>query len=766
MRARRWLRQRWVSNVAVACVVAVVAGAVLTLVAGARRTAHAPDAYVASLGGNADGLVQQRSGRPRTDEVRRLPNVRAVEAYTFMFGVPIGANHQPLDNALMFAGDRSISARVVAGRPADPNRAHEFIADKTFVSAHHAHVGSRFGFITWNQAQGENGEAFNAEPKGPSFEGVLVGIVDTSDKLDSNYSTVTFSRALLRQDIGVVATLMGVRLEPGTTRQQFRAELDGLPNGRSLSLDRGDLVSVEVRNAVNAQAAGLWIMAGVAALGAVIAVGQLLTRHARLPLAERRPLVAIGSTRSQLAAEVMVRGAVPALVGVVVGIALAVAASGIFPLSFARAVEPDPGVRFDPVALVAGGLAMFVLVLSWVRAASHRDGRERAERTPSRTGETLARRAPSAAAATGTRFAFTNHEGSSRFARGTFALLAIMVVGVVGATAFGASLNRLVTDRGRYGSTYTLGVGVNSDMTADDLRKALTGNRDIDGMMILSEAEARRRDTTIELIGMERVHGDLAPRMLSGRVPSGPNEIALGKNTARALHLGRGDHLTLQGSTPTRATFTVVGTVIVPTVGGNDGVGEGAVITNTGMQRLEPQPDTNVAAITLRRDAAPNVIDRLEAASGGTVGVEDTPPVIVNISRVRRVPLAIAILLGGMVLLTMVHVLIVAIHGRRRDVAVLRALGANRRWVARTVHWQATVLTGLPIIVGVPVGLLAGSALFRVYVDHIGALPDPAFPFLLLFLTMAGLLVIANLAAVVPAFRARRVAAAQLLRED
>ena len=152
--------------------------------------------------------------------------------------------------------------------------------------------------------------------------------------------------------------------------------------------------------------------------------------------------------------------------------------------------------------------------------------------------------------------------------------------------------------------------------------------------------------------------------------------------------------------------------------------------------------------------------------SGGTVGVEESPPVIVNIARVRRVPTVLALLLGAMVLLTMLHALIVAVHGRRRDVAVLRALGANRQWVARAVHWQATVLTGLPIVVGVPVGLLAGSALFRVFVDHIGALPDPAFPFLLLFLAIVGLLVVANLAAVVPAFRARRVAAAQLLRED
>jgi ABC-type lipoprotein release transport system permease subunit len=765
-RARRWLRQRWVANVAVACVVAVVAGAVLTLVAGARRTAHAPDAYTAALGGNPDGLIQQRSGRPRTAEVRSLPAVREVEAYTFLFAAAIDAKQHPIDSTLTFAGD-PVNARFVAGRPADPDRPHEFVADKAFATEQHAQVGSRFRMITWDQAQAENGQAFNAEPKGPTFEGVLVGIVDSPDKLESDYSVITFSPALLRQDVGVVATLMSVRLAPGTTTEQLRAELDGLPDGRALSLDTGDvIISSQVRDAVNALAVGLWIMAGVAAIGAVVAVGQLLTRHARLGDVERRPLTAIGSTRKQLAAEILLRGAIPALAGVVVGIGIAVAASGIFPVGFARATEPDPGVQFDAVALLGGGLVLLVLVLLWVSAASSRDGRQRLERAPSRTGETLARRAPSAAAATGTRFAFTNHEGSSRFARGTFVLLAVMVVGVVGALAFGASLDRLVTDRARFGSNYAFAVGDNSDLSASDLRKALADNRDIDGMMILSEAEARSGGTTVELIGMERVRGDLAPHMLSGRVPSAPDELALGHNTARQLHLGRGDHLTLRGSAPQPVTFTVVGITIVPTVGGNDGVGEGAVVTSTGLHRLEPEPDANIAAVTLRPGAPANASDRIKSVSGGNVGVEDRPPAIVNVSRVRGVPLALAALLGAMVLLTMVHVLIVAIQGRRHDVAVLRALGANRRWVARAVHWQATVLTGLPILVGAPLGLLAGSALFRVYVDHMGALPDPAFPFLVLFVTALGLVVLANLAAVVPAYRARQVAPAQLLRDD
>ena len=51
--------RRWLPTLLVAAVIAVVSGAVLTLAAGARRTAQAPDAFTAAIGGGPDVTVTQ-----------------------------------------------------------------------------------------------------------------------------------------------------------------------------------------------------------------------------------------------------------------------------------------------------------------------------------------------------------------------------------------------------------------------------------------------------------------------------------------------------------------------------------------------------------------------------------------------------------------------------------------------------------------------------------------------------------------------------------
>jgi predicted lysophospholipase L1 biosynthesis ABC-type transport system permease subunit len=38
--------------------------------------------------------------------------------------------------------------------------------------------------------------------------------------------------------------------------------------------------------------------------------------------------------------------------------------------------------------------------------------------------------------------------------------------------------------------------------------------------------------------------------------------------------------------------------------------------------------------------------------------------------------------------LSMSHQLITSARRRRRDLGIVRALGADRRWVSRVLHWQ------------------------------------------------------------------------------
>jgi hypothetical protein len=78
------VRSRWRRTLVVALLVGVVAGIVLTLAAGARRTASAPDRYTAASGGDPELVVRQPSGEPLTDAVRQLPGVAAVRAITFV----------------------------------------------------------------------------------------------------------------------------------------------------------------------------------------------------------------------------------------------------------------------------------------------------------------------------------------------------------------------------------------------------------------------------------------------------------------------------------------------------------------------------------------------------------------------------------------------------------------------------------------------------------------------------------------------------------
>jgi putative ABC transport system permease protein len=210
----------------------------------------------------------------------------------------------------------------------------------------------------------------------------------------------------------------------------------------------------------------------------------------------------------------------------------------------------------------------------------------------------------------------------------------------------------------------------------------------------------------------------------------------------------------------------VVGLAIVPGVGGNDGVGLGGVVTLAGFRRVQSDASANAAAISLRADAGPGAERRIAHRIGTQAGPEDTPSAVANVGRVRGVPSVLAVLLGLLVLTTMLHALVVSIRSRRVDLAILKGLGANRRWIGRVVHSQATLLVVVPLLIGLPIGLLLGSRVFRAFVGRIGAWPDAVIPGLAMVAIALGLLLLANVAALVPARRARRLPTATMLRAE
>ena len=269
MRVGGRLRRHLGTTIWIAVAIAVVTATVLTVAAGARRTATAPDRYTASVGGDLDASIMQREGQPLTDKVAALPGVEDVGGYTFMFA---GLDNPRVPESLIaFVGDRPLSSRVIAGRDLDPRNPHGFVADRSFIAATGAHVGDHFPFGSISRATIESGKGFGGEPDGATFDATLVGILDSPDQLSDSFTVAIFPSTVLREDVGFAATAMQVRMEPGASVQQLRLGLDRLsPNRAMFALDSGEVISDDVRHAVDAEATGLWLLAAVlvaAALG-------------------------------------------------------------------------------------------------------------------------------------------------------------------------------------------------------------------------------------------------------------------------------------------------------------------------------------------------------------------------------------------------------------------------------------------------------------------------------------------------------------------
>ena len=66
------------------------------------------------------------------------------------------------------------------------------------------------------------------------------------------------------------------------------------------------------------------------------------------------------------------------------------------------------------------------------------------------------------------------------------------------------------------------------------------------------------------------------------------------------------------------------------------------------------------------------------------------------------------------------HALATAVHRRRHDMAVLRALGLTHAQVRTTVAWQATTLAAVGLIFGIPLGLALARTLWRVVAERTG----------------------------------------------
>jgi hypothetical protein len=193
-----------------------------------------------------------------------------------------------------------------------------------------------------------------------------------------------------------------------------------------------------------------------------------------------------------------------------------------------------------------------------------------------------------------------------------------------------------------------------------------------------------------------------------------------------------------------------------------EGCPRGASCYNFFLIRFPPAAQVDAASRALATFAG-----SLGCPPGACVPVADQRPAdIQNYERVRDTPLVLGALLGFLSLATLAHVLVTSARRGRRDLAVLKALGLTRRQVAATVAWQATALAVAALVIGTPLGVVAGKLAWAAFATSLGVPTGADIPVFAVLATVAGALLAANALAAGPALAASWAPPAEALRSE
>jgi putative ABC transport system permease protein len=806
-RFRAELRSRWRAWLGLGLLVGLVAGAVMALAAGARRTDTAYARFLEAQ--NAYDVIvfdyEHRGSAIRGvgdfDEVAALPLVED-SAEGELDLIPLGRSSSVMGIA---GGDGRIGRDInrfkfLEGRRADPDRPDEAVVSFATAEDHDLEVGSTIQVLSPDDVErmtdpDEIAAAQRFFDQAPDGRLRVVGIeVSPGEFPPQNYAdmpmvhlTPAFHDLHLIDDPQTSAKVLLVRLRDGAGGvSAFNAALDRLSDGPAYdALAQADQATA-VERSIHLQAVTLWLLAGLVTVSATLILAQLLSRLAFVEGRDHPTLGALGmSGRDRILLGVL-RAAGIAGAGALAGVVVAVAVSPLLPTGLARTAEPDLGTHLDAVVLGVGAIATLAVVVamgawaSWRAASVHARRPGAAEDDvrlhPSGVTRALARGGWPLPTKVGVQMALAPGRGRTAVpVRTTLAGIALGVGALVGALTFGASLTHLLDSPRLYGVTWDLQLTADYDdetfadrgMAAlrDDPRVEAVGVGSSGSAMV--EVDGRR----VDAIALDSVDGDLTLPTLAGRAPRGPDEVALGSRTARALGVEIGDtvDVAIPGGQPVPMRF--VGRAVFPSVGDASRLGEGLVATVAGAEAVSP-PDLPVLDELFARLAPGADPDAVVADLNGRAGTNaevqprGEPSDIVNFGRVEAMPLVLGGILATIAACTLAHLLLSAVRRRRRDLAILKTLGFVRAQVAGTVAWQATTVVIVSLVVAVPLGIALGRWTWTLLADDLGVVVRPQVPWLTLTAVVGGALILANVIALIPGQIAARTHPATDLRSE
>ena len=371
------------------------------------------------------------------------------------------------------------------------------------------------------------------------------------------------------------------------------------------------------------------------------------------------------------------------------------------------------------------------------------------------------------------------------------AVLAVVVL--VATVTFSSSLGTLNTHPALYGWNWNDAIETGAGGSVPPIAsQMLDHDHDVAAWTGFNFGDVQVDGQTVPELD-ENPHSALTPPLLSGHALDSSNQIVVGPATLAALHEKVGDTVHLSYGSPQNAPvyipptpLVIVGVATFPSVGTSGtfhpSMGTGVLFSSdiggAAFKRATSSPDPNlngpgIVVVRFRTGTAPAAglasLRRISAAankvldadpnSGGTdtfvVGVQ-RPAEIVSYQSTGATPslLGAGVAAGAVVALGMT--LVSSVRRRRRDLALMKALGLVQRQLAMTVAWQASASAIIGVVVGVPLGIALGRWLWILFARSIYAVPEPSIPGTEIVLIALGALAVANGVAALPGLIAAR----------
>ena len=783
--AKSQWRRRWVALVFAMFVLALSGSLALAAAQGARHANGAFDRLRDQTSASDIGVdVNDPSLRPEGDALvaRLLPLIGATGAAKEdrYWMRPAGSELVPgfeiyalVQHQLL---DRPVDVpAVIAGHLPDPTNSGQIALGRRFAELLGLHVGDQ---VTFESApvdlsfSGPDADKLN----GPKVEFTVTAIVVSPLDFDAPagvaYLTPAFADTYATQIYGQ----SGVHIQVSDKARALEMVRSGTAESSDAQLDGALGVgpspwsnSEQVSGGLRVVSTALWLFAGVVASAGLITFALLVRRLARSTSTDFEVLSAIGLDRRGkavcgvlLIAPVVALGVAGAALG---GIAL----TPFVRVGIAAQVDPESGPFVVWQVLTLGMLvlaisAFVVSVPSYILMRRTSPRSHVAVHHPA-----ISRPIP---ISLGIRYTLGGKDGGGTSRATVFACVGLMTA-VVASMCFGASMARLPTRPELWGGGSNValdfgeGVGGEPNEPYDQALRALTRDPRLDALAGKIVFYPQVGGLEPSALALDTRLGEPMLTMLAGRAPSSPSEIVMGRVTMRrlSLHLGDVVNVTLGDSTE---SFHLVGQAAFPLLD-FPVFGDGVAVTLDGGSRFpEFAAGAHQYQIMLKWADEVDEVAAMADLVGQRyhIGVPRPPAPVANLVQVQQLPLLLAAFFGVLALTTVAYLLAVSARARRRQFAVLAALGLRPGDRAAIVGWQAATLGVLACALGVPAGIVAGRAVWTAVVRRIGVAAEHELPLGALAVTVAIALFGSLSIAVVLILSARRQPLATSLRAD